>query len=91
MTVKPRGRPSGSLNKKRTRKDIAFERSTRRDPSLFEHREREFSISQRGISRSGIRGRPVRRAQNERTRENLAQSGNVSGIPTDMTSVFNIL
>lgn len=80
------------MNKKRSRKDIAFEQSTRRNPSLFEHREREFSFSQqRGIPRSGIRGRPVRRAQNEQeTWTNLAQSGNVSGIPTDMTSVFSI-
>ncbi len=30
----------------------------------------------------------VRRAQNENTRENLAQSGNLLGIPTDITSVF---
>lgn len=90
ITVKPRGRPFGLLNKKRTRKEIAFERSTCRHPSLFKHRECEFPISQRGISRSGIRGRPIRRAQNERTRENLVQSGNVSGIPTDMTSVFSI-
>lgn len=72
MTVKPRGQPFGSLNKKQTQKDIAFEQSPRRDPSLFEHRERKFSILQRGISRSGIHGRPVRRAQNEQTRENLA-------------------
>lgn len=92
ITVKPRGRPSGSLNKKRSQKDIAFERLTRRNPSLFEHREREFSFSQQqGISQSGIRGRPVRRAQNEhQTRTNVAQSGNVLGIPTDMTSVFSI-
>ena len=92
ITVKPRGRLSGSLNKKQSRKDIAFERSTRRDPSLIEHREYEFLFSQqRGIPRSGIRGRPGRRAQNEQqTRANLAQSGNVSGIPTDMTSVFSI-
>lgn len=67
ITIKPRGRPSGSLNKKRNRKDIAFERSTRRNPSLFEHREREFSfLQQRGITRSGIRGKLVRKAQNRR-------------------------
>ena len=92
ITIKPPGRPSGSLNKKRSRKDIAFERSTRRNPSLFEHRESEFSVSQqRGIPRSGIRGKAVRRAQNEhQTRTDLAQSGNLSGIPADMTSVFSI-
>lgn len=62
ITVKPRGRPSGSLNKNGCRKDIAFERSTCRNPSLFEHREREFSFSQQQ-PQSGIRGRPVQRAQ----------------------------
>lgn len=42
ITIKPRNQPSGSLNKKQARKDITFEQSTRRDPSLFEHRQRKF-------------------------------------------------
>ena len=92
ITVKPRGQPSGSLNKKQSQRDIAFERSTCRDPSLFEHREREFSASQQqGIPRSGILGKAVQRTQNRlRTRTNPPRSGNVSGVLTDMTSVFSI-
>ena len=66
LMVTPRGRPSGSLNKKRSRKNSSFERSTQREPSRFEHIERDFSSSQsqRGIRRSGIRGNAVRRGQN---------------------------
>lgn len=37
LVVTPRGRPSGSLNKKHSRKDNTFDRSTQRKPSRFEH------------------------------------------------------
>lgn len=92
ITVKPRGRPSGSLNEKRSRRDIAFEQSTHRDPSLFEHRERAFSaFQQRRISPSGIRGKAVQKAQKwPQIRTDPPRSGNVSGVPRDMTSFFSI-
>ncbi len=46
IIVKLCGRPLDLLNKKRSRRDIAFERSTCRDPSLFKHRKRRFLASQ---------------------------------------------
>ena len=107
LVIKPRSRPSGSLNKKQSRKNDYFERSTRREPSRFEHVERDFSSSQRGTRRTGIRGNAVRRGQHRpqnqpgnrpqnqpqnrsQSRTNQSTSGNVAGIPTEMTSVFSI-
>lgn len=92
LTVTPHGRLSRLLNKKRSRKDDNFERSTCREPSQFEHAERGFSSSQqRGIRRSGIRGNAVRRGQNRpQSRTDQSTSGIVAGIPTEMTSVFSI-
>lgn len=42
LVVKPRGRPSGSLNKKCSRKSNDFERSTGRELSRFEHVEQNI-------------------------------------------------
>ena len=96
--VTPRGRPSGSLNKKQSQNNSSFERSTQREPSRFEHIERDFSSSQsqQGIRRSGIWGNAVRRGQNraqnrpQNHRTDQSISGNVTGIPTEMTLVFSI-
>lgn len=42
--VKPRGRPSGSLNKKKpTRKEQKVQQSTQRDFSRFEHVNNQFN------------------------------------------------
>lgn len=83
LVVKP------SLNKKRRRKDNDSERSTRRELSQFERVERNFSSSQqRGIRRTGIRGNAIQRAGNRPTSQ--TNSGNVAGIPTEMTSIFSI-
>lgn len=92
LTVKPRGRPSGSLNKKRSRKSHDFEQSTRRELSRFEHVERNILASQQGIRRSGIRGKAIRRGQNQLQGRSDPTStpGNITGIPTEMTSVFRI-
>lgn len=96
LVVKPRGRPSGSLNKKRRRKSNDFERSTRRELSRFEHVERNILASrqpfqQRGIRRSGIHGRVVQRGQNQpQTRSDNSTLGNVTRIPTEMTCIFSI-
>ena len=99
VAVTLRGRLSGSLNKKRSRNNDTLDRSTRREPSRFEHVERNFSSSQRGVRRSGIRGNAVRRGQNQsqnrpqnrsQSRADQSTSGNITGIPTEMTSVFSI-
>ena len=37
--VKPKGRPSGAKNKKRSRGQAGLDESTRREPSRFEHDE----------------------------------------------------
>ena len=65
--VIPCGRPSGLLNKKQSRKNSNFERSTRKELSRFEHVKRNFSCSQsqQRICKSGIRGNAIRREQNQ--------------------------
>lgn len=92
LVIKLRGRPSGSLNKRRMRKSNDFSRLTRREFSRFEHVEQNIlSSQQRGIRRSGIHGRAIRRGQNQpQTRSDNSTSGNVIGIPTEMTSIFSI-
>lgn len=39
LPVKPKGRPARAPNKKRTAREAAFEDSTHREPSRFEHQE----------------------------------------------------
>lgn len=92
IIVKPCGSLSCSLNKKQNRKNIAFKQSTRKNVLLFEYKEREFLASQqRKILQSRICRKTIRRAQNQhQPKKNLPRSKAVSGIPIDMTSVFNI-
>ncbi len=92
LIVKPRGRPSDSLNKKRSQKSHDFEQSTRREPSRFEHVERNILASQQGIRRSGIRGKAIRRDRNrpQGRSDPTSTPGSITGILTEMTSVFRI-
>lgn len=63
LMVKPCDQPSESLNKKRSQKDDYFEQSTQRELSRFEYVECDFSLSQRGICRTGIWGNVVQKSQ----------------------------
>ena len=92
LVVKPRRRPSGALNKKRSRKSNNFEESTWGELSRFQHVEQHLLASQqRGIRQSGIRGKAIRKGQNRpQTRSDQSTSGNVTGIPMEMTSVFSV-
>lgn len=51
--IKPKGRPPGASNKKRTKRQAQFEDSTQRDPSRFEYQEEHIQRSQRGAREGG--------------------------------------
>ena len=52
--VTPRGRPFRLLNKKQSQKNDNFKQSTWREPSWFEHVERDFSSFQKKICKNRI-------------------------------------
>lgn len=85
--VKPRSRPSWSLNKQQSRKDNYFEQSTRRKPSGFEHVERNFSSSQQGICRTGIRENAGQRGQHQLQKQLGNQPQNQSQIGPNLGQI----
>lgn len=98
--IKPKGRPAGALNKKRTAREAEFEDSTCREPSRFEYdnvpqelgrgggRERGRS---RGRGGGRGRGRPRGRGGQGRGQElEDREERNNNGVPESMLNVFQV-
>lgn len=80
VVTKPKGRPPGALNKKRTAHEAEFENSTRRQPSRFEYEEANPSTRGQG------RGRPKGRGRRGRGAGRGAGRGDAEGDQEDSES-----